>query len=83
MRKYLYKFFPKITYSLDEYRKFNYAMGKDFLEEVDSTIALASSLGIIWLSQFSVRLVLHELLHIIGWNLKFPMSWHTLIHRLF
>lgn len=83
MRKYLYKLFPKTTYSLDVYRKFNYSMGIDFFEEIDNTMAMASSLGIIWLSRFSIKFLLHEVLHIVGWNLKLPMWWHTLIHKLF
>lgn len=74
--------FPKVTYDKQEYDMLNYGTGEiDFYDELDDKYGMASEVGIIWLSKPSIKWLLHELLHIIGWKLNMPPIWHNLIHR--
>lgn len=76
----------KVTYNLEEYLILNCYFELEVREEIEKEVAteyaMASSLGVIWLSKPSVKYLLHELLHIIGWKLGIPMFWHKLIHKV-
>jgi len=75
--------FPKVTYDKRKYEEFNFQTEEiEFYKELDANYAMASELGIIWLSKPSIKWLLHELLHIIGWKLFMPPIWHRLIHKI-
>lgn len=75
--------FPKVTYNRLEFFLFHEIESKDsFLMEMDTDYAMASSKNIIWLTHLSIKWLLHEFLHIVGWKMKMPLLWHILIHKI-
>lgn len=83
MGKRIINLFPKVTYNRLEFFRFNeMSLSDTFIMEMDSDYAVASSTNIIWLSKPSWKWLIHELLHIIGWRLKLPFSWHIILHKI-
>ena len=72
--------FPKVIYDKEEYKRLNYEDDNDLYDCIDSNHAMASSIGVIWLSKPSIKWLIHELLHIIGWKFTMPIIWHKMIH---
>lgn len=68
--------FPKITYNKKE-------LGEDdFLKELSSD-AIYSSIGIIWMRKPSIKWLIHEYLHHLGYGLGLPLWFHRIIHKVF
>lgn len=76
--------FPKVTTSKREFLEYiiEEKLGeKDEVGLPSDAEALSSSEGIIWLSRLSIKLLLHEFLHIVGWKCNLPTIWHWLIEE--
>lgn len=76
--------FPKVTYDKKElisFRMENLVGKEDFWKEM-SEDAIYSSLGIIWLKSPSIKWLLHELLHHLGYSLDLPLCFHRLMHKI-
>ena len=72
---------PKVTCDKKEFIIWN----NSTVDDLFGCIGYASSLGYIWVSNLSPKLLLHEFLHILGWKLGLAVGhpvgklWHKLI----
>jgi len=77
--------FPIVTYDKKEFVAFGNPEGfieEGFWKEM-SDDAMYSSLGIIWLKKPSIKWLLHEFFHHVGYCLKLPLLFHKLVHKVF